>query len=212
MSRKEWIIGIIAGLLISGLVIAFLVFVTDSSVVSGPTDSVSAAPASTFQGSTSKQAYELAKEEAAKWQPDAHLVKANTTWLQGTTRDQLLSGENSWTLGFYSPSNNAAANFEVLDGQAELVNEFNLDQSLSPEDVNQWRIDSKVAVYRLLDEGGDKFLNRNGISSMTMSLSLDGRRDRPEWLLLLLGTKANDTFSMRLDATTGEVLETIISS
>jgi hypothetical protein len=63
-----------------------------------------------------------------------------------------------------------------------------------------------------MDEGGDKFLNRNGISSMTMSLSLDGRRDRPEWLLLLLGTQASDTFSMRLDATTGEVLETIISS
>ena len=212
MNRTEWIIGIVAGILITGIVIAFLIFVTRRTDVVEPMDHVAAVRASDFAGTTSMQAYELVKEKAAQWQPDALLIKVNTTWPQGTTREDLLSGARSWNLGFYSPNTSSAANIEVLHDQAKLVNEFDLKQSVSPEEVSQWRIDSTVAIYRLLDEGGDNFLDENGISTLTMSLTNDEQSDRLEWLLLLLGTQASNTLIMRLDASTGEVLETIVSS
>ena len=123
-----------------------------------------------------------------------------------------MSGENAWTLAFYSPGANAVVNFEVLDGQVRMANEFELDQTLTPENVDQWRVDSKVAIVRLLDEGGDKFLNKNGLGTLTMSLSIDGLSGRPEWQMVMLGADVSDTLTMRLDATTGEVLETVQSS
>ena len=212
MKRTEWIIGIVAGLLISGVVIVFLVLVTSRADDVEPMDHVAAVRTSDFSGTTSMQAYELAKEKAIQWHPDALLITANTTWSQGTTRGDLLTGARSWNLGFYSPSTSSAANFEVLADQVKHVNEFALKQSVSPEEVNQWRIDSTVAIYRLLDEGGDDFLDEYGISTLTMSLMNDDESDRLEWLLLLLGTQASKTLIMRLDASTGEVLETLLSN
>ncbi len=212
MNRTARVIGIVAGIVITGIVVGFLIVVTRRTDDVEPMDQVAAVQTSGFTGTTSMQAYELAKEKAAQWQPDALLIKVNTTWPHGTTREDLLSGANSWNLGFYSPNTSSAANFEVLDDHAKLVNEFDLKQSVSPEQVSQWRIDSTVAIYRLMDEGGDNFLDENGLSSLTMSLTNDDQSDRLEWLLLLLGTQASNTLIMRLDASTGEVLETIISS
>jgi hypothetical protein len=123
-----------------------------------------------------------------------------------------MTGENSWTLGFYSPGANSAANFEVLDGEVRLANDFELKQTLSPDDVKQWRVDSKVAILRLLDEGGDNFLNKNGLSTLKMSLSIGEQGARPEWFMVMLGTEPDNSMTMRLDATTGEVLETVKSS
>lgn len=212
MSRTEWIIGIIAGIVISGMVVAFLFLVLDGRNDSPLAEQVYTAEDSRYTPISSMQAHELAEEAAAQWQPDAILVKVNTTWPHGPSRDQLLAGAESWNLGFYSPSAISAANFEVTEDQARMVNEFTPRQPISPDEVDQWRVDSKVAIYRLLDEGGDDFLDDNGISSFTMSLVNDKSRERPEWLLLLLGTQADRTLIMRLDASTGEVLETVRSS
>jgi hypothetical protein len=213
MSRSEWIIGLLAGLLISGIVIIFLVVVTGGDTAEETAmQEIVAAPTSVFTGSTSMQAYELAKDEALRWQSDAVLLKADTTWPRGTSREKLLSGTTTWILGFYSPSSSSTANISVLDDQAKLVNQYDLGQPLSPKEVDQWRIDSGVAMYRLLDEGGEDFLSENGTSTLTMSLSTDNESERLEWFLLLFGTQAGNSLAMRLDASTGEVLETVVSN
>ena len=212
MSRADWIVGIIAGLIISAIGIVFLVFAIDSPdslIEPKPMMQPAAKSNVTFSSSTSSmQAFEIAKDEATKWQPDAVLVKANTTWPNGTTHEKLLAGAESWSLGFYSPGTHSAANFEVIDKRANLVNEFTVQTSSTPEEIGHWRIDSGVAVYRWLDEGGTDFLNRNGIGTMTMSLSAGFQDHRPEWVVLVLSARDADTLTMRMDASTGEILET----
>ncbi|MFN2189730.1 MAG: hypothetical protein ACK2T3_13280 [Candidatus Promineifilaceae bacterium] len=216
MTRKEWIIGIIAGLTLAAVVLVILFTVLDLGGSSAPAidqvESESAPSETKVSGTTSMQAYQLAMEAAQEWHDDAQLIRVNSTWSRGTSRETIMTGENSWTLGFYSPGANSAANFEVLDGEVRLANDFELKQTLSPDDVKQWRVDSKVAILRLLDEGGDNFLNKNGLSTLKMSLSIGEQGARPEWFMVMLGTEPDNSMTMRLDATTGEVLETVKSS
>jgi hypothetical protein len=212
MSRTEWIIGLVAGFLISGIVIIFLVLIFNRTEKVESIEQVVTAPTSVFTGATSMQAYDLARDKAMQWQPDAMLLKANATWPRGTSQEELLSGTTTWNLGFYSPSSKSVANFSVLDDQAKLVNQYDLDQTLTPKELNRWRIDSGIAMYRLLDEGGEHFLNKNGTSTLTMSLTTDNESDRLEWFLLIFGGQANNSLAMRLDASTGEVLETVVSN
>lgn len=211
MTRAEWIVGILIALFITGIVLILLLIVPKGSGNPAPAEQVAIAPTSVFSGSTSMQAYELAQESALQWQPDAILLKATTTWPQGASREDLMTGVTLWNLGFYSPASGLVANYSVVDGQVKLVNQHKLDQPLSPKQAKDWRIDSSVAIYRLLDEGGDQFLNDNGVSTLTMALTTDNQSDRLEWLMSAFGVQSNKTLTMRLDASTGEVLETVQS-
>lgn len=212
MSRTEWLVGIFVGLLISGIVLVVLFFVSKRTDEIQLVEQVAVAPTSVFSGLTSMQAYDLAKEKALEWQPDAVLLTVDTTWPQGTSQEQLLSGVAMWNLGFYSPGSTSVANFSVLDGQANLVNQHKLERTLSPRQLDDWRIDSSVAAYRLLDEGGQDFLSENEVSTLIMSLTTDNQSNRLEWLLSFFGVQANNTLTMRLDASTGEILETVHSN
>ena len=212
MTRMEWLVGTLIALMITGFVLILLLIVPKGADDSKPIEQAVVAPTSVFSGSTSMQAYELALANASRWQPDAVLLNATATWPQGTSRDDLLSGITLWNLGFYSPGTVSVANYSVVEGQAKLVNRYEVAQTLFPKQTSDWHIDSGVAMYRLLDEGGDHFLKENGVSSLTMALTTSNQSGRLEWLMSAISVQTGNTFTMRLDASTGEVLETVSSS
>ena len=50
-----------------------------------------------YTGSSTMQAYEHALIKAQEWKDDAVLLKASATWAQGTDRETLLDGSETWS-------------------------------------------------------------------------------------------------------------------
>jgi len=63
----------------------------------------------------------------------------------------------------------------------------------------------------LLAQGGQEFLAREGVTSMVMTLTTDNENGRLEWLIGLFAPQTENTLALRLDATSGEILEIIQS-
>ncbi len=168
--------------------------------------------ATEFTGFTTKQAYELALISAQEWREDASLLKATATWTQGSDRESFLSGSETWSFSFYSPGSKRAANISVIDGKATMINQQSLGSSIQPSPIDDWTIDSNIAILRMLNEGGEEFLNENQINSLTMALTAGVQRGRPEWLISLFSAGGGKYYNMRLDASNGEVLDTFNSS
>ncbi len=127
-------------------------------------------------------------------------------------RESLLDGSEIWSFSFFSPGSKKTANTSVNDGKAQIINQGSLGSSIQPSPVDGWAVDSSVAILRMLDEGGDKFLNENQIISMTMALTAGAERGRPEWLVSVLGSRDGRYYNVRLDASNGEVLDAFGSS
>lgn len=168
--------------------------------------------AAEFVGFTTMQAYEVALMSAQDWKEDVTLLKATTTWSQEADRETFLNGSEIWSFSFYSPGSRKAANISVIDGNARMINQQSLGSSIQPSPIDVWTIDSNIAILRMLDEGGEEFLDKNEINSLTMALTAGVQRGRPEWLISVFGAGAGNYYNMRLDASNGEVLDAFESS
>ena len=218
MKRLEWILGIIMVMLliaVAGVSLSFWFGNRAESTSPANTATVLAqraddiAPTSVFDGRTAIVAYARAQEAALVWQPDAVLLNAQATWPQGTTASDLLQGETSWGFTFYSAAAEKIAIVSVVEDMATVVSEGPHQQEAPILSVSGWNLDSQEAIETFLAAGGSSFLENAGVSTLTMALYADDqeRNGRMEWQVSLFSLQTNQALTVRLDATSGEVLE-----
>ena len=219
MSRTEWILGILLGLLVMVVVVMALFFwlqppvefdgagvLTAAPVQAGAAD---LAPTSTFQENTALFAYGLSQQSAASWQPDARLYNAQATWPQGSGRNTLLAGRASWTLTFYSAAAGQVLPVSVVNGAAQTGSPRGGGRALDPTSIAGWELDSDEIMRRFLANGGDDLLASSPVTTVTMALSMENEEDRAEWLVSMFVPASGQSLTMRFDADSGDVLEQV---
>ncbi len=221
MNRLEWILGIVLVVLL--LVVAALSltfwFRNDRTAVPAPAANSATiiaqraddiAPTPAYDGRSAIVAYAAAQNAAQAWQPDAQLLTAQATWPQGSTAEQLLKGEESWGFTFYSPAAQRIAVFSVVEDDASLVSQGDHQQTDPLLSASGWNLDSQEAIQTFMGQGGSRFLADQGVSTMTMALLASDTEGngRLEWQVSLFSLQSGQAFTMRLDATSGEVLAT----
>ncbi len=221
MNRLEWILGIVLVVLLLVVAVVSLTFWfrNDRTTVSGPASNSATiiaqraddiAPTPEYEGRSAIVAYAAAQNAAVAWQPDAQILTAQATWPQGATAEQLLKGEESWGFTFYSPAAKRIAVFSVVEDDASLVSEGDHQQTDPLLSASGWNLDSQEAIETFLGQGGRTFLAEQGVSTMTMALLASDQEGngRLEWQISLFSLQSGQAFTMRLDATSGEVLVT----
>lgn len=221
MNRLEWILGILLVLLLAVVAVLSLLFWfrPQETRQAGPPNSATViaarageiAPTPIFEGRTAKVAYAAAQQTAVSWQSDALLLSASATWPQGATVPELANGASTWGFTFYSPGSNQLATISVVENEATLVSTAAATESQSPLLVTGWNVDSQEAVRALLQEGGETFMREAGVTVLTMNLLADNQQgaNRIEWLVALIGTQNGRALTMRIDATSGDVIERV---
>lgn len=221
MKRLEWILGIVLVVLLITVAVLSLTFWfrNDRTAVSVPGSNSATiiaeraddiAPTSVYNGRSAIVAYASAQKTAAAWQPDAQLITAQATWPQGSTADQLRQGETSWGFTFYSPAAQQVAVFSVVEDEAALISQGDHQQTEPLLSASGWNLDSQDAIETFLAGGGNTFLADSGVATLTMALlanDVEGN-GRLEWQLSLFSLQTGQAFTMRLDATSGDILST----
>lgn len=217
MNRLEWVLGIL-------LVILLLVVVGISAMLwlqpraddlpegyeqATAVSNINAAPTSVIPGKTAKIAYATAQRGVADWYADAKLLDASATWAQGVTEATLREGATSWGYTFYSPDAGLSALVTVTADEVNRVSESPYQPPSPIADAGGWLLDSQQAMRTFLDGGGSGFMRDNGTTTMIMQLTTSNPSGRVEWFLSLFADENGRSFSMRIDATSGEVLEVI---
>ncbi|WP_420642331.1 hypothetical protein [Candidatus Leptofilum sp.] len=221
MNRLEWILGIILVvlLLVVGALSLTFWFRNDRTAVSPPAANSATtiaqraddiAPTPDYEGRSAVIAYAVAQNKATAWQTDAQLLSAQATWPQGASAQALLQGEESWGFTFYSPAAQKIAVFSVVEDDASLVAEGDHQQTDPVLSTSGWNLDSRDAIQIFINKGGQAFLAEQGVSAMTMSLLASDTEEngRLEWLISLFSLQTGQSLTMRLDATSGELLAT----
>ena len=218
MSRLEWILGLILVVLLvvaAGLAVSLWVRpqatappVSGSNLVAAYADDVADLPPAS--GQTAKNAFLTAQTKALAWQPDAVLISTSATWPQGAQPDYIKQGAADWGFTFHSPAAQANAVVAITNGQPVLIQ----GTSKGPVDVLQsssWQLDSSDVVAKFLEEGGRTFIDAEGITilSMTFQTNDPNENGRLEWRISALATQSGHSYTMRIDASTGEILEVI---
>ncbi|MCB8918144.1 MAG: hypothetical protein H6666_09470 [Ardenticatenaceae bacterium] len=215
MTRVERILTILLVILLVAVVVMAVLFWLrpGGGNPAGNSIGVGLEPTSVFQGQTAQVAFASAQAAARGWQPDAQLLKATATWPQGTGRDKLIQGESTWNFTFYAPASQSIAVITITDGQASLDSTKTLSEPIvpAPLDITGWQLDSRAAIQRMLAAGGDSFLSSASYTILTVALTTSNESQRIEWLISLLATQSGSAYTMRIDATTGEILEIIQS-
>ncbi|MCP4428811.1 MAG: hypothetical protein GY803_30365 [Chloroflexi bacterium] len=212
MSRAEWILGgMLVVLLVVVAALAIMLWVQPAESVPGEPSQRPAvvAPTPSYLGQTAFSASTAALREAQTWQADAALLKATATWPQGASIEMISEGASAWNFTYYSPGRQTSAIITVVDGQTSFLRENTVDDALSPLPATSWRVDSSTAVQTMLDKGGARFLRRERISTLVMNLTTINASNRVEWFVSLIGEQTGNSFTIRLDAATGEVIEII---
>ncbi len=215
MNRLEWILGILLVVLLVIVAALSLVFWfrPDAPTTASPNIAAEVAayanqvePTPVHAGHTAQIAYTAARETAVSWQNDAILLSARATWPQGMTEKELRQGETTWTFTFYSAAADKTALISVIDNKANIITQGTLKQPANAITPAGWHLDSSDAIDQLLEQGGTDFINREGITSLTMTLTTDPENGRIQWLIQLAATQSLRLLTMNIDATSGEIL------
>jgi hypothetical protein len=166
----------------------------------GTAVTVPIAPTSVFRGETAQAAATAARAVALAWQPDAQLYQLSAVWPQGAGAETLRRGAATWGVTFYSPAAGAAQLITVVEGSAVAVETTPFQPDGPLADAANWRVDSDDAVAHLLDNGGDAFVRAAGVSTLTLTLTADGRLT---WLMTLFAPGSGQALNMELDAEGG---------
>jgi hypothetical protein len=217
MNRLEWSLGIILVILLIVVAVfsALLWLRPGNTPQSGPADSAAIiaaranqiAPTPVFAGQTAKVALAAAQSEATVWQGDATLLNANATWPQGASSQDLLTGETTWSFTFYSPQIEETALISVVENEATLLSTSPNKPTAPVLSATGWQLDSSDIIEQFLSEGGSDFILNNGVTTLTIMLSTNNETGRIEWFISLFGDQTLRSLIMRVDATSGEVLE-----
>lgn len=213
MTKIEWILG--------GVLVVLLIIVAGLALSlwikpNGPSTNMvmaEVAPTPEYEGQTTMAAAAAANTQAQMWRQDAVLYKASATWMQGVDTAALDSGASAWEFTYYSPDTQALASMNVVDNvpTAVVPGPDNIDLDLMGV-VGGWKVDSPEAVRILMDAGGRDFVARERLTMMVMTLTTGNDNGRLEWLVGLFAPQTENSFSVRLDATSGDILEILPSS
>jgi hypothetical protein len=158
-----------------------------------------------FQNTTAREAYAIAEPVAHQWAADARLLNISAAWQPGL---DFQTGEASWSLTFYSADQSEVSLISIIDKAATLTNSRTIEEFYDPEDLEDWRVDSPYAISQLMSTGGQEFVDHEGGADLTLRLDLDGQ---PTWKSTLINKDSRRTFSVRLDANSGEIIEAVQS-
>jgi len=152
---------------------------------------------------TAQTAYSRAGA-AKEWRDDAYLLSATAAWGQAREKG-LREGKTSWAFYFLSP---LARQIQVFSVTAEGVAGTRTMDALSVPsgvDPSRWQMDSPEVTKVFLDQGGRDFLARHPGAAVHLQLAAqeDGRL---VWMASGLSSQDKSTFSLEIDATTGEVI------
>lgn len=219
MNRLEWVLGIILVILLVAVAVLSVLFWfgPNNNRVNGPSANSATTiaqraddiePTPDFNGRTAKQAYASALAEAVVWQQDAQLLNATATFSQGATPEQLIDGENAWSFTFYSPATSQIALISVVDENVNVLSTNTYTAQGNLLSAETWNIDSTEAVKQVLQEGGREFIASGANPTLTMALYIDDQdgNGRVEWEASLVSLLTGNAFMVRIDATTGEIL------
>jgi hypothetical protein len=217
MNRLEWSLGIILVILLIVVAVfsVLLWFRPDNAPQAGQPSSATIvaaranqiAPTPLFAGQTARVAFAAAQGEATVWQNDATLLNASATWPQGASPQDLLTGETAWSFTFYSPQTDSSALISVIENEATLLSTGSYNPTTPVLSAGGWHLDSRDIIEQFLDQGGEEFILNNGVTTLTMMLSTSNDTGRIEWFISLFGDQTLRSLTMRIDATSGEVLE-----
>ena len=218
MNRLEWVLGIMLALLlviVAALALMFWFRSDKPGVAAIPANAATEValyadkvePTPVFEGQSAKIAFVAAQRTAVSWQSDAALINATATWPQGATEEALRLGEATWGFTFYSPATASMALISVVENEASLIMQGAMETPTELFDTSGWNLDSSDAVDRLLQEGGSAFINEEGVTALTMTLTTDVDNGRIIWHIQLSATQSLRIMTLSLDATSGEILE-----
>ncbi len=215
MNRLEWVLGILlVALLLIVVGISALLWLQPraTAVPEGyvqVTTAAGVAPTSVYPGATARVGYAAAQRGVADWYADAVLLDAVATWPQGVSETELRAGTANWGYTFYSPTAGAVTLVTVIGATPKRVSESLYTPPATIMDAGAWLLDSQQAVNIFLDDGGAAFLRDNGVTTLIMQLAASNRSERMEWLVSLFADETGRSYTMRIDATSGEILEVI---
>lgn len=196
MSRLEWFISGVLGLLIVVGAAAFMYFSAESGADAGSQDSSDVA----VQGSghSARSAYEVAAVTAREWTLDAQLLSATASWPAGSA--PFAPGAAGWGFQFYSAAQQSTALIAVSDGQARIVRSNKATTSLAPLNIDGWLVDSPQIIESVMAEGGQQFLEHNNAAALILTLNLV---DQFQWKVRLIDTETNKSFQMTINPASG---------
>ena len=185
--------------------------VTTDGTLAAPTrfSEASVPPTPAFVGDTALLAFGLAQMEMVAWQDDVQLLNAKATFPYGNAQEDIEQGRSNWTFTFYSPAAQRVKTVAVVAGTVSPIGERDVTTVLSPAGIGGWRLDSNEILTLFMAQGGEQFLQQNQVSTLTMALTTDNESGRIEWLVALFGDQTNRSLTMKMDAGSGEVLDTV---
>lgn len=153
---------------------------------------------------TAQTAYPLAEGAAKAWRDDAYLLSGTAAWSQ-TAEKALQEGKTSWAFYFLSPLARQIRVFSVTAEEVAGIRTMDALSVPSGVDLSRWQMDSPQVIKIFLDQGGRDFLTRHPGAAVHLRLAAqeDGRL---VWMASGLSSQNESSFSLEVDATTGEVI------
>ena len=148
--------------------------------------------------------YPLAQENASGWRQDAQLVSCRGTWEQ--TAINLVGKPIEWDYRFYSAQAKLLYFVTVtpdahVNGTQHLGSVNRLPPALP---VDDWQVDSPVALANWLNAGGGQFLGTRPGIEIVAQLSVRSPDADPEWTVVGYDRSTEDYFSVAVQARTGD--------
>lgn len=195
MSRLQWFISGLLGLLIVAGVAAVMFFSVERGANAGSQDDILALE---DNGHSARSAYKVAAATAREWTSDAQLLSATASWPAGSA--PFAPGAAGWGFQFYSAAQQSTALIAVSDGQARIVRSNKTTTDLAPLNIDGWLVDSPQIIESVMGEGGQQFLEHNNAAALILTLNLV---DQFQWKARLIDAESNKRFQMTIDPTSG---------
>ncbi len=163
----------------------------------------------TFVQVTGLSQYPLAEAAAIAWAADAQLVSANADWPRVLEIGQV-GQPTTWNYRFYSPAKKRLFFVFVEPDETVRTIEHRIPVTLPPAtvDLEEWQVDSPVALAVWLDYGGSKLLRNNPGLEVVAQLRRVNNNPDPVWMVIGLDKRTDDLHVVVVDATQGAVVTT----
>jgi hypothetical protein len=154
---------------------------------------------------TARRMYTIAEMVAHGWRADAQLVSCRGRWEQ--TAVNLVGRPIEWIYRFYSPQSRRLYFVQVEPGgEVHTIQHIPpVAQPPLPLSMEDWQVDSSVALASWLNAGGGRFLGMYPGSTVTAQLNIRVRDLRPLWTVAGHAEKEDALFVTTVDARTGEI-------
>jgi len=158
------------------------------------------------------RAFGLAHASAADWHSDAKMITGLNSWSEiSSSQDLEKSVADGWQYVFYSESTGEAATFSVgSDARVSQSQTYSVNGQLIPRPPSEWQIRDDEAIAIFLDNGGREFMEQEDTVYMTMQLSTIAGGNRIEWLIAAVADNTGNSFTMWIDANTGDIVNTLV--